>query len=181
MRILVLFSTVEGHTGKIAETLSGWIEDSGHQAALTKAGQVGYVDPAEFDGVIACAPIHAGLYPEAFTDFIRNWKDSLSSTRTALVTVSLGIASEHEDEREEVKVLPRELEAQTGWKADQEYHAAGALKFVEYSFFKRWIMRRFSEMEGGPVDITKDHELTDWDDLKDFLRSWLAECEKQSG
>ena len=51
MRILVLYSTVEGHTGKIAETISNWLETAGYETALTRPDQVGYLDPANFDAV----------------------------------------------------------------------------------------------------------------------------------
>ena len=178
MRILVFFDTVEGHTRKIAETIAGWLEETGATVMLTSAKQVGYCDPGEFDGVILCAPIHMGNYPQAFVDFISDWRDALSAIPTALVTVSLGIASDFPDEQAEVKLFPRQLEDATGWKAGLEHHAAGALKFQQYDFFKRWMMRRISGKEGGPVDTSKDHELTDWSALKKFSQEFASSISK---
>ncbi|MGB7285821.1 MAG: flavodoxin domain-containing protein [Salaquimonas sp.] len=176
MRFLILYATVEGQTRKIAETLVSWLEEKGHNPTVTDVRQIGYCDPAEFDGVLACAPIHINQYPEAFVNFIRDWKGSLASTKTVLITVSLAIASENADEVAEATAYPRSLEEETGWKADYEYNAAGALKYIEYDFFKRWMMRRIAYKEGGPVDTSKDHELTDWDDLKKFTESFVDIC-----
>lgn len=179
MRFLIFYATVEGHTKKIAETLSGWLEAMGHQSLLTDAGQIGYCDPAEFDGVFACAPIHAGMYPEAFIEFIVNWRDSFAATNSALVTVSLSIASKNADELAEAIAFPRELEGETGWRADVEHNAAGALKYMEYDYFKRWMMRRIAKSEGGPIDTSKDHELTDWDQLEAFAKGFVKNCDDQ--
>jgi menaquinone-dependent protoporphyrinogen oxidase len=168
MYILVMYETVEGHTKKLAETIAKWLEEVGLKVMLTSASQIGFCDPGEFDGAILCAPIHMAQYPQAFVDYINDWRDGLEAIPTALVTVSLGIASQFPDERAEVELFPRQLQDDTGWKANIEHNAAGALKFREYDFFKRWIMRRISEKEGGPVDTSKDHELTDWSALKEF-------------
>ncbi len=35
-------------------------------------------------------------------------------------------------------------------------------------------MRRIAEKEGGPVDVSKDHELTDWAALDAFTDSFVA-------
>ena len=168
MRILVFYDSIEGHTKKIAETIAAWLEESGSTVMLTSARQLGYCDPGEFDGAILCAPIHMANYPQAFIDFISDWREVLKAMPTALVTVSLGVSSGFPDERAEVELFPRQLQDDTGWKAGMEHNAAGALKFLEYDFFKRWMMRRISEKEGGPVDTNKDHELTDWPALKKF-------------
>jgi menaquinone-dependent protoporphyrinogen oxidase len=169
MHVLVMYESIEGQTKKIAETIASWLEDADFKVMLTSAGQVGYSDPGQFDGAILCAPIHMANYPDAFVDYITDWKEALEQIPTALVTVSLGIASKFPDEREEAAIFPSQLQNDTGWKAGMEHNAAGALKFLEYDFFKRWMMRRISEKEGGPVDTSKDHELTDWVALKKFV------------
>lgn len=173
MAILVFFASVEGHTRKIAETVAALIEDRGKEVALTEAGQIGFCDPGTYEAAILCAPIHIGEYPPGFTHFIQNWKASLKAVPTALVTVSLAVISDDPAEREEAAGFPDRLAEKTGWQADYTHNAAGALKYLEYDFFKRWVMRRIAAEEGGPVDTGRDHELTDWQALEDFIVEFL--------
>ena len=57
--------------------------------------------------------------------------------------------------------------------ADCEHNAAGALKYVEYDYFKRWMMKRIAEEEDGPTDTSRDHELTDWPALDEFVDAFV--------
>lgn len=174
MAVLVLYATVEGQTEKIARHIAGILEAEGLKVELTAAGQTGFCDPATHDAAILCGPIHMGSYPSALVDYIANWKASLQSVPDALVTVSLAIASDNAEERAEAEAYPRKLTERTGWKPDEQFHVAGALKYTEYDFFRRWIMRRIAAQEGGPVDVSKDHELTDWDAVDSFARAFAG-------
>ena len=178
MRILILYATVEGHTRKIAETLTSEFEAHYMDVILTNVSDPGYCDPGTFDAAVLCAPIHIHRYPSEFVKYIQSWKSSLQEVPTALVTVSLAIASDKVDERQEAEEYPQILVSKTGWLPDHYHHAAGALKFLEYDFFKRWMMRRISDAEGGPVDTSKDHELTDWSALKAFAEEFVNELKR---
>ncbi len=180
MIILIAYATVEGQTTTIAAHIAGQVEAAGHQAILVDLAQPGFGLPAGIDAAILCAPIHAGRYPATMIRFVQDWKSELEGIPTALVTVSLAIASEHEDERAEAVAYPERLRAETGFKPKVLHHAAGALKYVEYDFFKRWMLRRIAESEGAPVDTSRDHELTDWNAIDGFVRSFLLQAGKEA-
>lgn len=173
MNVLIFYATVEGQTRKIAQTMARTVEDAGHMAFVADAVQPGLADPAGYDAAILCAPIHLGRYPGSFVHFIEQWKASLSSVPSALVTVSLAIASKNAQERDEAANFPRKLEEQTGWRANAEHNAAGALKYLEYDFLRRWAMKYISGKEGGPTDTTRDYEMTDWGALEKFTLAFL--------
>ena len=173
MNILILYDSVEGHTRDIAEHLSVLLEGQGHEIFVTRAGDPGYCDPGTFDASILCAPIHIGRYPAAFVNYVKAWKEALSSKPSAFVSVTLAIASDKSDEREEAIGFPGELENETGWRPDMVHNAAGALKYLEYDFFKRWMMRRISAKEGGETDTSQNHILTDWQALDTFVGDFL--------
>ncbi len=180
MRILVLFDTVEGHTKKIAGAISGQIEDAGHEVIVTRASDTGYLDPGNFDAAVLCAPIHIGDYPAALVRFVQNWKHALKDKPCAFVSVTLAINSDDADEVAEATAFPTTLFERTGWAADQVHNAAGALKYLEYDFFKRWMMKRISAAEGGPVDTSRNYEFTDWDALKRFVSGFLEFAQARS-
>ena len=174
MTVLVIYATVEGQSRKIADHVAGRLERVGEQVVIGDVGQEGYAEPGRFAAVALCAPIHIGRYPERMVRFIQDWKPVLDAMPTALISVSLGITSDNEAEREEARAYPRKLERKTGWKAKVEHHAAGALKYAEYDFFKRWVMRRISEKEGRPLDTSRDYEFTDWAALNAFVDSFVC-------
>ncbi|MGB7181323.1 MAG: flavodoxin domain-containing protein [Burkholderiaceae bacterium] len=182
MRVLIIYATVEGHTAKIARFIGDEIEAAGHQVALSDVRQAGYAQPGEFDAVVVCGPIHMGHYPRELVRFATDFHDALNSVPSALVTVSLSIASEHTDEREEAKSFPYVLCESTGWAPLMRLDVAGALKYLEYNYFKRLAMRTIIKHAEGPagehVDTSKDHELTDWPALKTFVDRFLAHAFK---
>ena len=177
MKIAIFYASVEGHTRKIVGTIAGQLDEMGHQAILVEVTQPGPTGVGEMDAAILAAPIHIGEYPSAFVNFIQGWESQLAAVPTALITCSLGIASKMRVEREEAESFPEQLFEKTGWRASRVHNAAGALKYVEYDFFKRWMMRRISKMEGGPVDTSKDHELTDWNRLREFIANFVLEVD----
>lgn len=181
MDILVLFATMEGHTRKVAETIAGHLEARGHAVDITEAGQFGYCDPGAYDAAILCAPIHIGRYPESFRNYVNNWKDALDSVPNALISLSLAIASKFPDEVAEARKYPESITQETGWEPQTVHHAAGALKYQEYDFFRRWALRRIAEMEGGPTDTSRDHELTDWKALETFVEEFLTNADTVDG
>ena len=172
MTVLVLYATVEGHTRKIAERAAAQLEKAGEGVVLADVREPGFAVPGRFEGVLICAPIHIGRYPTSVAQFIIDWKTALADVPTALVSVSLGIHSDSEEERAEAKTYPAKLERKTGFHIDKVHHAAGALKFLEYDFFKRMMMRQIAEKEGGPVDTSHDHEFTDWAALDGFVQEF---------
>jgi len=172
MTVLVLYATIEGHTRKIAERAATKLEGAGQGVVLGDIREPGFAIPGRFDGVLICAPIHIGRYPSPVAQFLTDWKDALAQVPTALVSVSLGINSESAEERAEAEAYPAKLEKKTGFHIPKVYHAAGALKYLEYDFFKRALMRQIVAREGGPVDTSLDHEFTDWVALDAFVQDF---------
>jgi len=174
MIVLVGYATIEGQTRKIAEAVASTIEAAGHRALLfdiTSGGEYALGHP---EAAILCAPVHAARYPAAFAAFVRQEASWLNSIPSAFVSVSMLIRSEFEEEREEATHFPDALLKESGWKPGIINHAAGALRYTEYDFFKRWIIRRMAEHENAPTDVSRDHEFTDWTALSAFVTQFLA-------
>ena len=174
MKFLVIYASIEGQTRKIAEAIASHIEALGHAAALMNVAM-----PVEFSlerpqAVILCAPVHAGRYPTPFVDFLQREHDWLNNLPVAFVSVTLSIRSEHEDERRQAEAFPEALKAETGLRPLIVHNAAGALRFTEYDFFKRWVMRQIAEREGTEVKPGQDVEFTDWSKLKAFTDEFLV-------
>ncbi|MEM5495245.1 flavodoxin domain-containing protein [Hoeflea sp. AS16] len=172
MTVLVLYATIEGHTRKIAERAAAKLEEAGQGVVLGDIREPGFAVPGRFDGVLICAPIHVGRYPSPVAQFVTDWKSALAEVPAALISVSLGIHSDNAEDHAEAEAYPAKLEKKTGFHFPKVHHAAGALKYLEYDFFKRALMRQIAQKEGGPVDTSQDHEFTDWEALDAFVQEF---------
>lgn len=182
MRILVLFATIEGHTGKIAQHVSSMLEKAGHDVRMINATQEEAVPGAEeFDASIIAAPIHIGTFPAPMRRLVKTNADTLMARPGAFVSVSLAAASSVDEELEEVAKYVEEFSEETGWWPLSVHHAAGALKYTEYDFFRRWMLKRIAAKEGGPTDTSRDYEFTDWDALDGFIDNFVAQAPAVAG
>ncbi|KQW27512.1 protoporphyrinogen oxidase [Rhizobium sp. Root274] len=172
MIILVGYATVEGQSRRIAETIAADIEAAGDRALLFDIGLGGEYAVGHPEAAILCAPIHAARYPASFVAFVRQEASWLNSVPSAFVSVTLLIRSELEEEREEARHFPGGLLSETGWAPGLVHHAAGALRYSEYDFFKRWMMKRLAGQENAPTDVSRDHEFTDWEALAAFVEDF---------
>jgi len=66
------------------------------------------------------------------------------------------------------------MQHETGWRPQATHHAAGALLFTQYDFFKRWAMRLIALQRNANVDTHADTEYTDWQALTRFVEDFLA-------
>lgn len=164
MQIAVIFGTVEGQTRRIAEGLAAVLRARGDSVDCQEAGPAAAAAIEAADAAILLAPVHVGRYPSAVVQLARDAAARLNAIPSAFVSVSLGIVGE-EAERREVQEIPARLFDETGWHPAAVHHAAGALKFTEYDFFRRWIMRSIARLHGYGEG---DREFTDWAALARF-------------
>lgn len=173
MRVFVVYGTVEGQTRKIARAIADTAQDKGWRATVFDMDDLSDADPAGADRVIVAAPIHAGEFPEEIAGWIKANRLRLNAIPTAFVSVSLAAASSFPEEHEALdKITARFFDA-TGWTPRAAHQAAGALRYREYDFIKRLLMRYIARKEGASTDTSKDHEFTEWGALARFVGDFL--------
>lgn len=182
MRILLVFATVEGQTRKIATHIAERLSGAGHDVDLVDAADIKAAPAAEsFEAAIIAAPVHISTYPVPLRRFIKNNAETLMARPGAFVSVSLTAAMEDDSEAAELADIVEKFSQETGWWPVSVHHAAGALRYTEYDFFRRWMLKRIAEKEGGPTDTSRDHEFTDWVALDDFIDGFVAQAPDVAG
>lgn len=182
MRILVIYATVEGQTRKIANHIAERLSGSGHDINLIDAADVDAAPAAEsFDASIITAPVHIGTFPSPLRRFVKDNAGTLMARPGAFVSVSLSAASDNESEVNEIGEIVEKFSKETSWWPISVHHAAGALKYTEYDFFRRWMLKRIAEKEGGPTDTSRDHEFTDWAALDVFVDGFVKQAPDIAG
>ena len=176
MNILILFASKEGQTEKIAHFIAEVIRHHGHQAT-THLGEHLPKDFSldSFDAAIIGGSIHMGKYPRYLKRFVSEHSDWLNRIPSALFTVCMAIHSVNEKEQAEARSFGTNFIKETDWQPDLVETFAGAVKYTQYGFITRIIMRHISKKEGGDTDTSRDHEYTNWDAVTRFTEKFLSE------
>jgi len=174
-RLLIVYGSTDGHTAKIARFLATQLEEFGAIVDVVEAGTED-PDPREYAGVIVAASIHAGGFQRAVGRWVRAHATTLRAGPAAFLAVCLGVLQKDLTVQRELVAIVNRFEASTGWKASRIKLVAGALKYTRYGWLKRMIMRRIAAKAGGDTDASRDHEYTDWNDLREFADAFSAMC-----
>lgn len=168
MRIMIIYSTTEGHTRTISEFLRDEAIKAGHLPVLFDS-TVKPPSPEEYDAVIIAGSVHAGKYQAALQHYVHEHHEILNKMHTVFLSVSLTAASDEPESWKELKQQTEDFLIATGWQPSHVEYVAGALLYTKYDFMKRFMMRIISKRSGGDTDSSKDHVYTDWDQVKSVI------------
>lgn len=170
MHFLLIYASIEGQTRKIAAHIEKLLKANHHSSdAINATDDIEFPDLVDVDGVIVCAPVHVSSFPKAINRVLEEKHSKLMAFPGAFVSVSMAVASGEQSDAAEIDKIVHELSEDTNWWPVVTHNAAGALKYLAYDFFKKWMMRRIAEKSGGPTDTSQDYEYTDWDELDKFI------------
>lgn len=164
MKIMIVYSTTEGHTRTIADFLEEEAKKMGHKAGLFNA-TVKPPSPKGYNAVIIAASVHAGKYQSSIEHYAREYHRELNELPVIFMSVSLTAASDDEASWKELKEQTESFMLSTGLEPDHTEYVAGALLYTRYDFFKRFIMRNINKKSGGDTDTSQDHVYTDWEQV----------------
>jgi len=168
-RVLVLYASTHGQTGRIAARIA---ETIGPAAELRSIDTASTLAPWEYDAVVVGASVHAGHYQKAVLKWVRANAAALSRMPSAFFSVCLAAADDTEEARASSQHYIDEALEATGWQPRLVTGFAGALQYREYDVFTRLLIKLISKHEGHPTDTSRDHDFTDWDAVERFG----AEC-----
>ena len=175
MKVLIVYGTTEGHTRKIARFMEDVLQDAGHKASIADATEEP-PNPKDYDAIIIGGSIHIHKYQSAVTHYITQYVDALNNMPGAFFSVCLAVASDMEEEHREAEKITNDFLQQTGWKPLNTIQIAGALKYSQYDFFKRILMKMIAKREGRATDTSKDYEYTDWNAVREFVNAFAEKA-----
>ena len=179
-KLLVRYGTGEGQTTKVADRIGEVLVRRGHEATVASVADRD-VDPAGYDAVLVGASVHYGKHPRAVKTFVRANRDALSRLPTAFFSVSLSSAEDDPAAEAQAAGYVDEFCESTGWHPDRIGLFGGALRYSEYGFLKRLVMRRIAGEAMPGVDASADAEFTDWHEVEAFASDVAAFLEGRLG
>jgi menaquinone-dependent protoporphyrinogen oxidase len=61
------------------------------------------------------------------------------------------------------------------WRPKTVHHAAGAIRYSQYDFFKRLAIKFIAGQRGQATVMSQDYDLTDYAALKTFVLEFIAD------
>jgi len=168
-KVLMLYSTTDGHTVEICRRLQSVVERGGDSVDIANLADGPTLEGREFDKIVIGASIRYGKHQRAVYDFISNYRATLESHPNALFSVNV-VARKSEKNTPETNPYLKKFLDQIDWQPQNLGVFAGKIDYPSLGAFDRTMIRFILWMGKGPTDITQVVEFTDWDKVDEFGR-----------
>lgn len=181
--VLIVYGTTEGQTAKIAQHIADAGRRLGHHVDVAHAPDLdadgtgiagSAAGLAAYDAAIVGASVHEGHYQRAVAEFVERHRGWLSERPSAFFSVSMAAASRIPEEVAEVGRIIAAFTQDNGWVPTMTESFAGALKYTQYNWLKRMVMKHIAGRAGGSTDTEHDHEYTDWKQVDGFAERFFG-------
>jgi menaquinone-dependent protoporphyrinogen oxidase len=171
-KILIVYGTTHGQTAKIAEHLQQILEQDGFQVTVSNVKDRRVPPLSDFHGIIVGASVIARGHQPAVEAFVRKHLETLNAIPCAFFSVSASAGSAREGGRAAARRVCYEFLTETGFRPAISECVAGAIRYTRYNPLLRWYMKRASRKNGGSTDTSRDHEYTDWTQVRNFATAF---------
>ena len=168
-KILIIYSTTDGHTREICQRLKQVIEQQDHRVKLISIDDDHNVDLKSFDKIVLGASIRYGKHSRKVYEFIKRNEQLLDSKLNAFFSVNV-VARKPEKNQPETNPYLKKFLKQISWRPKELAVFAGKIDYQKYSFWDRLMIRLIMWMTKGPTDPKTVTEFTDWKQVEAFGR-----------
>jgi menaquinone-dependent protoporphyrinogen oxidase len=165
--ILIVYSSVDGHTKKISQKLKEVIEEHDHNATLVDVDDIDSADLSEFGKVVIGASVRYGKHSPLIFQFIEKNRSYLDERPNAFFSVNV-VARKPEKKAPESNPYLQKFLKKLSWKPRHLEVIAGKIDYPSYRFIDRIMIQMIMWMTKGPTDPTTVIEYTDWAQVDAF-------------
>ena len=168
-KILIIYSTTDGHTRKICAHLQQVIENQSNQVTVISVDEANAIELDSFDKIVIGASIRYGKHSPKIYEFIKENSRILESKSNAFFSVNV-VARKPEKNTPETNPYLKKFLKQIPWKPKMLAVFAGKIDYQKYRFLDRFMIRLIMWMTKGPTDPKTNIEFTHWKQVEDFGR-----------
>lgn len=168
-RILILYSTTDGHTRKICDRLRELIEPQGHRVEVVELTQEPAPELAEFDRIVIGASIRYGNHSPNLYQFIHRHARILDERPGTFFSVSVS-ARKAKNSNPDTNPYMRKFLRKVSWRPARLAVFAGKIDYPRYTAFDRFMIRFIMWITDGPTDPRSIVEFTDWDQVASLAK-----------
>ena len=165
-KILILFSTTDGHTVSICNRIGEILSATG-SVIISSLEDISQIELENADKVLVGASIRYGKHNKNLFSFSRKYKSILDSKENAFFSVNAVARKPEKNDPETNPYLIKFLK-QSAWQPKKLGVFAGKIDYPKYKFIDKYMIRLIMWITDGPTDIRKSFEFTDWSKVDDF-------------
>ena len=162
-KILLTYSTVDGHTKTICEKILSYSKTS--QVDILPIDSS--INIKDYDTVVIGASIRYGKYRDEIFEFIKENEELLNSKDNAFFSVNVVARKENKNKPETNPYLLKFLN-KISWQPKILDVFAGKIDYPKYKFLDKYAIKFIMWITKGPTDTSKVYEFTDWNRVKSF-------------
>ncbi|MCI5162179.1 MAG: menaquinone-dependent protoporphyrinogen IX dehydrogenase [Candidatus Electrothrix sp. AX5] len=166
-KILIIYSSTDGHTKKICSHLKQLLETQNDQVTLVSVNNANAIDLNSFDKIVIGASIRYGKHSKQTYAFIKDNQETLEDKSNAFFSVNV-VARKSKKNTPETNPYLQKFLKQITWKPKKLAVFAGKIEYQKYTFQDRLMIRLIMWITKGPTDPTTNIEFTDWNQVDDF-------------
>ena len=169
-KILILYSTVDGHTKKICLKIKSIAERYEHQVKLVSIDDAFLKGLDEFDKIVVGASIRYGKHSKKVFDFVARNEKLLEEKVSAFFSVNV-VARKPDKNKAYNNPYVMKFLKRISWKPDEVAVFAGKIDYQKYSFLDRLVIRLIMYITKGPTNSKTVAEFTNWEQVEEFGRT----------
>lgn len=173
MDCVVLYVSREGQTRRIAEAICAHWQSTGLSAECVALGHPqAAAKMLAARHVLLGASIHYGRLPAEVYNFSAIYRHELLERDAGFFCVNLTARKPGKDVPEASAYI-RTFRRRSTWQPRWLAVFAGALRYPQYAWYDRLMIRFIMLITGGPTDPLTEIEYTDWEKVRVFAFDFL--------
>ena len=166
-KIILIYSTTDGHTREICHYLQQVIERQNNQVALISIHDTSEIDLKSFDKIVIGASIRYGKHSRRVYEFVKMYLPVLDAKPNAFFSVNV-VARKPEKSHPETNPYLIKFLKQIPWKPKNLAVFAGKIDYQKYNYWDRSMIRLIMWMTRGPTDPNTNIDFTNWSHVEYF-------------
>jgi menaquinone-dependent protoporphyrinogen oxidase len=171
MKSLILFSSHDGQTSKIASYIASEVRKS-QECDVAAILSQSLVDWESYNRLLLGGSVRYGRFSTILTDFVHRNLREIQTHPSGFFAVNL-TARKSNKNTPKTNIYTYKFLKKSSWQPDCCAVFAGALKYPRYRPLDRAIIRLIMYLTGGETDPRKEVEYTDWSKVKNFAREFI--------
>ena len=166
-KVLILYSTVDGHTKSICEYMGEKLKNDS-QITLSSIEEAGELILDDFQQIVIGASVRYGNHRANLYAFIKENLNALEKANNAFFSVNLTARKVNKDTPDTNPYLKKFLK-KTTWEPNHLGVFAGKLDYPNYDCINKLAILFIMVITNGPKDISQVYELTKWEKVDEFI------------
>ena len=170
MNSLIIYSSTDGQTKKICETLKENSIDKNFYEIISLE-EAFHKEIEKYEKIIIGASIRYGRHNPKIYEFIEINKEVLEKKKSAFFSVNV-VARKSEKNTPDTNPYIIKFLKKSEWQPKKLGVFAGKIDYPRLSFINKIVIRLIMFITKGPTNTNNTYEFTDWQRVKKFINEF---------